>query len=284
MLSLSLKIAFKLSHINNTIKLPTLVGFFPLLYLVRCAFRDLIGRMTTPRFKNHLSHHMLKLILLGSATLAAAQETLHKFHGSDGQVKFSVNGEGAASAAGSFSAPIFEASTSLSSPSVTATTTLMVGETNVADTFDANAAERAAMQQTIDKLEADSAANQIAEQEQNSRVEKLEADQATNSASDVELAERVSKGEAEAEMASKAEEEQNTKLEQMQKDWQDKMDAQKAAFEEKTQAMETKHQAEHEAQQKVLDHLVKIMSRFDVSGELDALRQANDGQSTGEGQ
>ena len=85
-------------------------------------------------------------------------------------------------------------------------------------------------------------------------------------------------------MASKAEEEQNTKLEQMQKDWQDKMDAQKAAFEEKTQAMETKHQAEHEAQQKVLDHLVKIMSRFDVSGELDALRQANDGQSTGERQ
>ena len=52
----------------------------------------------------------------------------------------------------------------------------MVGETNVATSFEANAAERAAMQQTIDKLEADSAANQIAEQEQNSRVEKIEAD------------------------------------------------------------------------------------------------------------
>jgi hypothetical protein len=190
-------------------------------------------------------------------------------------VKFSVNHDGSANAIGTFTAPVVNAGESMSSATITATTALMVGETDVATTFEANAAERAAMQQTIDKLEADSAANQIAEQEQNSRVEKIEADAATNGAADAELSERVSKAEAEAEMAAKAEEEQVVKIEEMNKAWEEKFSAQEAEFAEKVTTLQNKHKDDHDSQQKVLDHLVKIMSRFDVSGELEQLRQAN---------
>jgi len=219
---------------------------------------------------------MLKLILLSSAaTLISAQDTLFPIHGTDGQIKFSVNNDGSASTVGTFSAPIFDAATSIQAPSITASTELMVGETNVATSFEANAAERAAMQQTIDKLEADSAANQIAEQEQNSRVEKIEADAATNQAADTELGERVSKAEAEAEMAAKAEEEQATKIAEMNQAWEEKLASQEATFTEKLTAMETKHKEEHDGQQRVIDHMVKIMSRFDVSGELEKLGQLN---------
>ena len=207
---------------------------------------------------------MLKLVLLSAATLAAyAQEP--------GASIFSIQTDGSAKFAGGFSAP-----------SIVATTTLMVGESNVASTFETNAAERAAMQQTIDKLEADSAANQIAEQEQNSRVDKMEADAATNAATDVELTDRVSKAEAEAQMAAKAEEEQNAKLEESEKSWVEKMAAQEASFNEKFASMEAKHKADSDSQQKVLDQLVKIMSRFDVSGELESLRQANQPAAAGE--
>merc|ERR1740117_2340276 len=216
---------------------------------------------------------MPKLILLSSATLISAQDTLFPIHGTDGQIKFSVNNDGSASTVGTFSAPIFDAATSIQAPSITASTELMVGETNVATSFEANAAERAAMQQTIDKLEADSAANQIAEQEQNSRVEKIEADAATSQAADTELGERVSKAEAEAEMAAK--EEEATKIAEMNQAWEEKLASQEATFTEKLTAMETKHKEEHDGQQRVIDHMVKIMSRFDVSGELEKLGQLN---------
>jgi flagellar biosynthesis GTPase FlhF len=222
---------------------------------------------------------MLKLILLSSTTLlVTGQDTLFPVHGSDGVMKFSVNNDGSANLLGEFSSDKVTASTSLTSPSITAGTTLKVGETDVAGTFDANAADRAAMQQAIDKLEADSAAGQIAEQEQNARVEKIEADAATNAASDAELAERVAKAEAEAQMAAKAEEEQKTMLEEKEKAWAEKTAAMETAFNEKYEALEAKYKKEHDAQQKVLDQLVKIMSRFDVSGELESLRQANQGQ------
>ena len=220
---------------------------------------------------------MLKL-LVSTALITATSANLFPIHGSDGEIKFSIQNDGSAALVGGFTAPTLTATESLVTPSVSASQTLLVGDLNVATTFDANAAERAAMQQTIDKLEADSAANQIAEQEQNSRVDKIEADAATNAAADAELTERVSKVEADAEMAAKAEEEQNSKLAESEQAWAEKMAAQEAAFNEKLLALETKHAEDNEAQQKVLDQLVKIMSRFDVSGELESLRQANQGQ------
>merc|ERR1712166_925338 len=114
------------------------------------------------------------------------------------------------------------------------------------------------------------------------RVDKMEADAATNAATDVELTDRVSKAEAEAQMAAKAEEEQNAKLEESEKSWVEKMAAQEASFNEKFASMEAKHKADSDSQQKVLDQLVKIMSRFDVSGELESLRQANQPAAAGE--
>ena len=240
---------------------------------------------------------MLRTFIVGASLLSAAcaQEDVHAVRGSDGQVKFRVAEDGAASALASLSAPAVSGGESVSAPTVTATSALLVGSTDVAATLEAAAAERAAMQQALDKLEADAASNAIAEQEQNARAEKGEADVMANGAADAELAARVDKLEADAAAAALAEQEQSARVEkieadaasnaasdaelqatvtEMQRAFDEKFAAAEADFAMKVAALTQKGTEEHTAQQKVIDHLVKIMGRFDVSGELDGLREA----------
>lgn len=248
---------------------------------------------------------MLRTFIVGASLLATACTPAHAqedgassvqaVRGSDGQVKFRVGEDGAASAMMSLSAPAVTGGDSVSAPTVTATSALLVGSTDVASTLEANAAERAAMQQTLDKLEADAASNAIAEQEQNARAEKGEADLMANGAADAELAARADKLEADVAAAAVAEQEQSARVEkieadaasnaagdaelqatvnEMQRAFDEKFAAAEADFAMKIADLTQKSMDEHTAQQKVIDHLVKIMARFDVSGELDGLREA----------
>ena len=239
---------------------------------------------------------MIKIIGLASTLSAVAYaQDVHSVRGSDGQVKFSVSDEGVASAISRFSAPDLTASQSVTSPTITATESLLVGQTDVTQTFEVAAAERAAMQQALDKLEADAVTNAVAEQEQNARAEKNEADAQANSAADAELTERVTKLEADAAAGAVAEQEQNARVEKIEADaasnaasdaelqakvselervFEQTLAEAKADYDSKIAELKQKTEESHDAQQRVLDHLVKIMSRFDVSGELDGLRQA----------
>ena len=60
----------------------------------------------------------------------------------------------------------------------------------------------------------------------------------------------------------------------MQRIFDEKFSAAEADFAMKLEELKQKTENEHSAQQKVIDHLVKIMARFDVSGELEGLREA----------
>ena len=224
-----------------------------------------------------------------AATLAHAQEDgaggaqplLLPVRGADGQVKFAVAADGGMVAQGTVAAPRVDASESVVAPTVSAGNRLTIGETDVAVTFEANAAERAAIQQSVDKLEADSAVNALAEEEQNKRIETIEQDAAQNSAADAELAERVSKVEAENAMDAQAEAEQVAKIAEMERAWEEKLAAAETTFNEKFAALEATSKEQHASQQKVINHLVKIMARFDVSGELDSLQASANEAGTG---
>eukprot|EP00946_MAST-07B_sp_MAST-7B-sp1_P003494 g3494.t1 len=249
-----------------------------------------------------LLRSMLRLAFVGTLVSAAAAQDVHSVRGSDGAVKFSVTEDGSASAVTSLSAPSVSATEAVTSPTITASGSLLVGTTDVASTLEANAAERAAMQQALDKLEADAASNAIAEQEQNARAEKIEADLQANGAADAEVGERVSKLEADSAAAAAAELEQGTRVEkieadaasnsaadaelksqveEMQRAFDEKLAAAEADYVMKIAELQQKSADEHGAQQRVLDHLVKIMARFDVSGELEGLRQAASSASSG---
>ena len=88
--------------------------------------------------------------------------------------------------------------------------------------------------------------------------------------------ERVTKIEEENANAAKAEEVQEEKIAEMERSWQEKMTAAEEAFKMQLDALEKDSAEKHAAQQQVIDQLVTIMSRFDVSGDLERLRQTNE--------
>lgn len=222
----------------------------------------------------------LVVVALVSGASAQESEVIFPVRGPNGQVQFSVHADGSASLAAELKTPRVTGSEEVQAPVVAATEKLLIGEVDVALTLDENKAERAGMAQQLEKLEAEGAANAIAEQEQNTRVEKLEADAAANAAADVELVERVSKNEADIAALKAADEEQQATQQAAEAKWEQRSQEMEQAYETKIADLTARMEADHAAQQQIIDLLVEIVAKFDVSGQLQKIleEQQTEGQ------